>query len=227
MASPFLCDSGQEVVHNTRHDTRVLAALLPVALVTYLCMVYLDPTFALQIRHYLYTNRIWAKYTSLIPDALLILVVLVTVGSYLLYRIRVARGRLDLYTVLFKMLTIATPVSYGAKSIAKYLFGRITTREWLQSSGDLGFHWFSGGDRFNGFPSGHMVVVTVLIAVLWRLKPRFRPLYLVVLLSLAMALLATNYHFISDVIAGAYLGFLVEVCVFNAVMKSFLNGAES
>ena len=225
MASPFFCDSGHEVLHNTRHDTGVLAALLPVALVTYLCMVYLDPTVALQIKQHLYANRIWSKYTALIPDALLILVVLVTVGSYLMYRIRVARRLFDLYTVLYKMMAIATPVSYGIKSIAKYLFGRITTREWLQTSGDLGFHWFSGGDRFNGFPSGHMVVITVLIAVLWRLQPCFRLLYLFLLLTLAMALIATNYHFLSDVITGAYLGFLVEVCVFNAVMKSFLKRA--
>jgi membrane-associated phospholipid phosphatase len=130
---------------------------------------------------------------------------------------RVSSAQIDNSAITYKMLAITAPVSFIAKTYFKYVFGRITTREWLLAPSDLGFHWFSGLERFSGFPSGHMAVFTALIAVLWRLQPRFRPTYLVVLMLLAMALIATNYHFFSDVIAGAYLGLLVEVCIFQIV----------
>jgi membrane-associated phospholipid phosphatase len=122
---------------------------------------------------------------------------------------------------MYKMLAITAPVSFAAKSLLKYIFGRITTREWLLAPQDLGFHWFNGGDRYTGFPSGHMVVITALVAIVWRFQPRFRSTYLVLLILLALSLVATNYHFLSDVIVGAYVGLLVEVCIFRIVARSW------
>lgn len=45
------------------------------------------------------------------------------------------------------MLAITAPVSFIAQSIAKYAFGRVTTRVWLLAPNEYGFHWFSGEDR--------------------------------------------------------------------------------
>ncbi|HEX9079728.1 MAG TPA: phosphatase PAP2 family protein [Desulfuromonadaceae bacterium] len=196
--------------HPLRYEAALLAALVPVGLATYFCIGHLDIPVALLVRSCLSGYRSWSRHTSSIPDALLTLVVLVTVGAYSCYRYRMSRGSLDLATVTSKMLAVAAPLSFLAKAVLKYVFGRINTREWLLAPHEYGFHWFNGTDRYSGFPSGHMAVLTALIAVLWRLHPRYRPACLALLLLLGLALIATNYHFVSDVIAGTYLGLLVE-----------------
>ena len=73
-----------------------------------------------------------------------------------------------------------------------------------------GLHWFHGGGDYSGFPSGHMAVFTCLALGLRRFYPRYRYAYLAFLFSLAAALIATEYHFLGDVIGGAYLGWIVD-----------------
>lgn len=148
---------------------------------------------------------------------MLILVVCVTAGSYALFRYRVVRHGIDAPAVMYETLAVAAPVSFLAKSLLKYAFGRINTREWLLAPQEYGFHWFSGEERFFGFPSGHMVVFVALFAVVWRFHPRWRPACLALLLVLALALIATNYHFLSDVIVGAYVGLVAEAGVYRAM----------
>lgn len=221
MVHPLSYNAIRSSKSRLRYDTVLLVFILPVALVTYYCTGHLDSVVSLFVRRYLFANKNWSQYTSSIPDALLILVVLITVGAYSLYRYRLSSGELDVSTITYKMLAITAPVSFIAKSIMKYFFGRITTREWLLTPHEFGFHWFHGGERYSGFPSGHMAVFTALIAVLWRLHPRCRPVYLAVLLLLALALITTNYHFLSDVVAGTYLGLLIEACTWRIVGRNY------
>lgn len=212
----------------TRYNSIIVAGVVPVALAVYYVMGHLDTAVALYVQQHLYANRIWHRYTSLIPDALLLVVILITVVSFLLYRLRLSSGKLDRLALMYKMLACAAPVSFCSKSLFKYVFGRITTREWLRTPGEAGFHWFQGTESHVGFPSGHMLVITALAAVVCRLHPGWRSVSLPVLLLLAVALVATNYHFVSDVLAGAYLGLLVEVCLFRVVLQpGMCDGRES
>lgn len=193
-----------------RYNTALLVLLLPVSLVTYYCIGHLDREVSLFVKNYLFTtSNPWSRNTSSIPDVLLILVILITVVSYFLFKFKTSHNQINKTTLTYKMLAIAAPTSFIAKSILKYAFGRINTRAWLLAPQDYSFHFFNGGGVNSGFPSGHMLVVTALIASLWILHPRYRPIYLALLLLLALALIATNYHFVSDVIAGAYIGLLV------------------
>jgi membrane-associated phospholipid phosphatase len=152
---------------------------------------------------------------------LLILVICVTVGSYSLFRYRASHHGIDAPAVMYKMLTAAAPASYIVKSFLKYAFGRINTREWLHAPQEYGFHWFSGVENHSGFPSGHMLVVTAMVAVAWRFHPRYRPACLGLLMMLALAMITTNYHFVSDVIAGAYVGLVVEACTCRLVGRKY------
>lgn len=190
-------------------------ALIPVTLATYLCVGYLDIAVADFVRRCLYASKGWARYTSSLPDALLVLVICVAAGSYALFRHRLARYGIDAPALMYRMLAIAAPAAYCTKSVLKWIFGRINTREWLMTPQEYGFHWFHGGERFSGFPAGHMLVLTAIAAVVWRFHPRGRPACLALLGLLALALVATNYHFLSDVIAGAYAGLLVEACTWR------------
>ena len=105
------------------------------------------------------------------------------------------------------------------KSLAKFVFGRVNTRVWLEQPDLYGFHWFQRRQGCEGFPSGHMVVIVTLLAVLWRLYPKQRPWCLLLGLLLGAALVATDYHFLSDVLAGAYLGALVEAVIFRLLVR--------
>ncbi|MBU5636591.1 phosphatase PAP2 family protein [Geomonas sp. Red69] len=180
---------------------------------TVLCVFYLDIPVAVFVRDYLYANRHWVRATAELPDLLLAVVVVATVGSCLLYLFRYGRGILDRATMLAKEVVWLAPVSYLVKALLKIAFGRSNTRYWLHEPGDYGFHWFQMKEYCDGFPSGHMLVIVALLAAVWRFYPESRPIGIVTAILLAAALVATNYHFLSDVVVGAYLAILLEVMV--------------
>jgi membrane-associated phospholipid phosphatase len=71
-----------------------------------------------------------------------------------------------------------------------------------------------------------MLVIGALLAAAWRFYPGTRALCLATATLLGIALVATNYHFVSDVIAGAYLGLLVEAVAFTFLIRDPLQPAD-
>ena len=182
--------------------------LLPFVLI--FCNYFVDREVALFVSRFFYTNPIWSKCTADIPDVLFLLVCVTTIVAFGCYLYRAGKGIYDESTRLFQLVAFAVPASYFIKSVLKHVFGRINTRVWLDHQNWYGFHFLHGGGEYGGFPSGHMVVFATIAAALRRRYPQYCSLYLLFLLLLATALVATNYHFLSDVVAGAYLGVLVE-----------------
>ena len=68
--------------------------------------------------------------------------------------------------------------------------------------GVYGFNFFHGGHGYAAFPSGHTAVTCAVISVLWIYCPKWRWLYALAVLAVAVGLIGANYHFVSDVIAG-------------------------
>jgi membrane-associated phospholipid phosphatase len=103
-------------------------------------------------------------------------------------------------------------IAEGIKTYLKVAFGRTWPETWMQNNPSLirdgvyGFNPFHGGAGFTSFPSGHITAVCAVVSVLWICYPKFRPLYLTYVLAAATVLVAANYHFLSDVIAGIFLG---------------------
>lgn len=180
-----------------------------------LCVLYVDVPVGLFVKHHLYANVKWSRLTTDLPDLLLLVVVLVTFAALSTYLVRTKKGIYDALTDWARLITWTAPASYLAKSVLKFIFGRVNTRNWTHNPDLYSFHWLSGGDGFEGFPSGHMVVMVTLFAALCRFFPRCRALSIVTLSLLGLALIATNYHFVSDVIAGAYVGIAVEALLFR------------
>jgi membrane-associated phospholipid phosphatase len=191
----------------------LISALLLAPLVL-LCVRYLDIPVALFVKNHLYKNSDWSRLTSNLPDLLLVLVLVTTLGACALYLVRSRKGIFDRLTCFAWEAAWTAPLSFLAKSGLKFVFGRVNTRCWLQNPALYGFHWFQRRVGCDGFPSGHMLVIVALLAAVWRCYPKSRPLCLTVAVLLGVALVATNYHFVSDVIAGAYVGALVEAVVF-------------
>ena len=169
---------------------------------------FLDERAAIAINR-LWMSRRFSILSSEIPDLLFLFVCLITGGAWVAYFSLVRRGIRNIHVWFFQHVATMVPISFIVKSVLKFMVGRIETRFWLQYPYLEKFHWFHGDGPYSGFPSGHMTVFMVLFIALWKYYPRYRLAYFGLLSTLALALTVTAYHFISDIIAGAYVGFLV------------------
>jgi membrane-associated phospholipid phosphatase len=98
----------------------------------------------------------------------------------------------------------------------KFAFGRTWPLHGHPSfliDGVYGFNFFTAGRQFESFPSGHTASVSALAAVLWVTYPRFRRLYGLGVAAMAIALVAGDFHFLSDVLAGGFLGVSVALLI--------------
>jgi membrane-associated phospholipid phosphatase len=172
------------------------------------CLV-LDHPVALWVWNNILKNHVFAGYVADMPDILPLAVVVMTTVLWAGYRISVRWGGDATRTGFFRLAAWAVPLAFTLKSVLKPLFGRMTTRFWLHNQAGSDFHWLQGGAGFNGFPSGHMAVTTAFCAAAWGYYPRVRPVCVSVALLVGGALIVTDYHFLGDVLAGAYLGIMV------------------
>jgi membrane-associated phospholipid phosphatase len=76
---------------------------------------------------------------------------------------------------------------------------------WIRNHA-FGFRPFHGGPGYASFPSGHTTRITAPFAVLWQHLPRFRLLWALPTLLVMIGLLAADFHWLSDCLAGIWLG---------------------
>ncbi len=81
----------------------------------------------------------------------------------------------------------------------------------LIMTGAYGFNPFHLSNDTGSFPSGHSARISGFFSVLWLMMPRGRWVYAVIALPMLMSLVAMNYHFVGDVLAGSMIGSLVGI----------------
>ncbi len=107
---------------------------------------------------------------------------------------------------------LAAFVSWALKEQLKYAFGRTWPETWTNNNpswikdGVFGFFPFHGGTGWSSFPSGHTTIIAAAMMVLACAYPRLRPLWALPVFLVAIGLIGANYHFLGDIVAGAYLG---------------------
>ena len=168
---------------------------------------FLDLRIALGVMKLIKSSVMLHAATAEIPDVIFLLTCILSVSRWSYYFILRHRKITSRATLFCQTIGSSLPLSYLFKSLLKLIFGRINTRIWLTNPAIDNFHWFHGGGNYNGFPSGHMTFFAAFFAAVWIFYPRYRAISIVLLLVVALALVITDYHFLSDVIAGAYLGF--------------------
>ena len=110
---------------------------------------------------------------------------------------------------------IAVILVVTLKDQAKYAFGRLWPETWVDNnpswigSGAYGFSPFHGGRGWASFPSGHMAVISAPACVVWRNVSNLRVVIALSVTLVAVGLYGSDYHFVSDILAGTLLGVLV------------------
>ena len=110
------------------------------------------------------------------------------------------------------LCSISLIMAETIKSQLKFVFGRLWPETWVANNPSFiqddayGFNLFHGGQGYASFPSGHTAATCALISVLWILYPRLRSHYALAVLAVAVGMIGANYHFLSDVIAGGFVG---------------------
>ncbi|NNM81519.1 MAG: phosphatase PAP2 family protein, partial [Burkholderiales bacterium] len=177
---------------------RILSALLLILI----CVNFLDIPLAEAIARIMGRNFLHSRAISNLPDLLSVVTIFSTFACWAGYSL-LSKRKAPMAS-LFMASGISIPLAFAAKSILKWIFGRTNTRIWLTGTPDS-FHWFQGGNNFEGFPSGHMLVFTPIFLLLLEVFPKLRLPILGAWLGLGAALLLTEYHFPGDVLAGAFI----------------------
>jgi membrane-associated phospholipid phosphatase len=187
---------------------RWLLALLLTTLAVAACYLWIDRPLALLVHAHSTQRETFARLTRL-PDPLLPLAAAAFVG----FGLWAAAGRpLSNLVAAGVLCSISLIVGETTKSLLKLVFGRLWLDTWVQNNpsflhdGAYGFNFFHGGAGYASFPSGHTAATCAVISVLWMLYPKLRPLCALAVMAVAVGLIGANYHFLSDVIAGGFIG---------------------
>lgn len=177
-----------------------LSSLLICALAVLLAFSHLDVEIARRLYH------ISGQFRGLaagLGSALLLAIEASVVLALVITRI--LRGHLSPFREAMALACLTSMCSYAINtSVLKVFFGVLGPEDVLQGARHA-FN-FLHGDLNSSFPSGHMVLAGAFAGVLMRLY-RASVLPLCALLLVAAALLIVgDWHFLSDVIAGGFLG---------------------
>ena len=118
---------------------------------------------------------------------------------------RLVRGHLSRFAEVLALACLASICAYGINSqVLKPFFGVANPAQALKGATHT-FHFLKGSAN-SSFPSGHMVLAGAFAGVFMRLY-RASVWPLAALLALAAALLLVgDWHFLSDLIAGTFVG---------------------
>jgi membrane-associated phospholipid phosphatase len=118
---------------------------------------------------------------------------------------RLVRGRVSAFEETLALACLASMCAYVFNDhVLKVLFGVPSPRDLIHGAGHS-FNFLLGSDS-SSFPSGHMALAGAFAGVFMRLyRASIWPLAALLLLA-AVLLLVGDWHFLSDIIAGAFLG---------------------
>lgn len=190
---------------------RSAVALLLGAAAVVVCYFYVDRPVAFFVhKHELDRVDEWRWLTEPPP--------LVQSWSPLVLAALVVRRALGPWRRWQQVLAVAC-VSLIVADQARESLGDVCGRYWpetwhddnpsLIKNGAYGFHPFQTGDDVGSFPSGHAARIVAFATVFWLAYPRGRWAWALVAAPMLVALVAMNYHFVGDVIAGSVLGGIV------------------
>jgi len=193
---------------NRSHAARWAAALVLTACAVAISYQWLDRPIAFFTHAHFHNEPFLARLT-LIPEFFAPLAVLIFIVLGLRALLDKPLTRVEAIVLLCALsLVIASAI----KNQLKIVFGRTWPETWVRNNPSLihdgvyGFHPFKMGSAYESFPSGHTTAIVAVMSVLWVCYPRFRVLYTLIIVAVVVGLLGADFHFLSDCIAGAFIG---------------------
>ena len=144
------------------------------------------------------------------------------IGGALLFGVFRNKKPFWAFSGLFLFSTVA--LSGLSADLVKYIAGRARPKLYFNEH-LYGFDFFRWQYAWTSFPSGHSATafgVAILLALLY---PRWRFVALVGALLIAFSRLVLAQHYMSDVIAGSFLGIVSSVLLYNLYFKSKLDNS--
>ena len=198
------------------HDFRKLliqslGALAAGAVLVCVCYFFVDRPVAFYVHGHGFADyRIlkWLTYPPPIAQAW-------TPAVLVVLAVRRCFGPFQQWELAIAAACVAMVVADQFRDSLSYLFGRYWPETWIDDNpsliqdGAYGFHPFHNGNAYESFPSGHAARTLAVVTVVWIIGPRLRWLCLLASAAVATGLLGMNYHFVSDIIAGAVVGGIV------------------
>lgn len=187
---------------------RWLLSLFAVVLAAVISYWWLDRPIALFAQSWLPHHETFASVSHM-PDPFIPLAAIALIGLALW---NVSGRPLTKIQNATAVCSLSVLIADATKNQLKYVFGRTWPETWFPDGpsfirdGAYGFNPFHGGVGYGSFPSGHMAVACAILSVLWIYYPKLRAVCLLAALAVAGGLIAGNYHFLSDVIVGAFTG---------------------
>ena len=181
---------------------------LGTAILVVVSYLWLDRPIALFVHAQLQGIDLFGRLTH-VPDVLLPIGLVVTAAVAL----RGLTGRpLSKFLTVLMLSGLSLAAAVIVKDELKLAFGRTWPETWVRNNPSFirdavyGFFPFHGGPGYASFPSGHTTTICTVMTVLWLCYPRYRVLYALAMAAVAIGLVGANFHFLGDVIAGAFLG---------------------
>ncbi len=182
-----------------------LAGLVVCVVTVVLCYLYVDRPVAEYFEATVRYTETWQWLSHLLTLFPL------TVGAAMVFLFYagckvMARQRLPFWSGTPLACSWAAMWALATERILKGIFGRPGPEPLYLHHNVYGFEGPRGNLRWDSFPSGTALVITAVAAVVWILQPKWRWAGTLMSVILMCAVIAANWHWVSDVVAGAYLG---------------------
>ncbi len=190
---------------------RSLIALFVCLAAVLVCYCWIDRPVAFFVhRHHLNEIRIarWLTYPP--PQVQTWSPLILTVIA-----IRRAWGPLAHWQKVLLVACVSLIVTDQFRVCLGDICGRYWPETWFRNNpsligdGTYGFRPFQRDDDPGSFPSGHAARILGFLGVWLITTPRSRLIGAVVSIPMLMSLVLMDYHFVSDVIAGAFVGAII------------------
>ena len=185
-----------------------LASLAASILTVILCIAYIDRPIADFVQEHFHQRSFQTcmdGFLHVTPIALLLALLLLFAAGY-----AVLRGQaLGAWASTPLLCAWSATWALSVAVVLKRVFGRSCVYPNYIVGHSYGFQPFHGVGSYESFPSGTTAVAAALLSVVWFRYPRQRGVCALLLVLVALALILTHSHWVSDIIGGGFLGVLV------------------
>ena len=215
--------------HTKVNTFRALMSFGIIALICIFCMLFVDRT----VLNIIYTEQpekirlLFEKITRLGKGDLWIIgsLCLAVLGFFIKHFTASPKTRNRLNSIRVYSLFILSSILFSGAllNIIKTIIGRMRPRYFI-TEGLYGFQPFNFDFGMNTFPSGHSQTIWAVMTALIILFPRYALIFVPFATLVAASRILVSAHFVSDVLMGSYMGFLLTFYVYTwFVRKGYIS----